>query len=217
MDIKDNYYNSDYTPDSVRPIVWKEVVNFLSTFIPKDSTVVDLGAGYCDFINNVTTKIKYAVDVSPELQNFASPDVKKINSSVLDLSQIREGSVDVVHASNLFEHFNDEELNSLSKEIRRVLKPEGRLILIQPNFRYSYKSYFDDYTHKKIFTHVSLENFLLDHGFTILYKKSKFLPYSMKSNPMARVPFLNLAVKVYLRSPWKPFAGQMLFVSKKNS
>ena len=214
--MQDNYYKSDYTPDTSRPIVWKEIVNFLSMFIPKEAVVVDLGAGYCDFINNVTAKIKYAVDVSPELQNFAKPDVKKINSFAWNLGEIEGGTVDVVHASNLFEHFDDKELDKVMMQIKRILKPDGRLILIQPNFRYCYKRYFDDHTHKKIFTHVSLESFLISYGLTPFYKKPKFLPYSMKENPMAKVPFLAVIVRLYLRSPWKPFAGQMLLVSKKN-
>jgi ubiquinone/menaquinone biosynthesis C-methylase UbiE len=212
-----DYYKSDYTPDSARPIVWREIVRYLSRFIPRDATVVDLGAGYCDFINNVSAKTKYAVDISPELQDFTTPNVRKINSEAWNLEQIENESVDVVHASNLFEHFDDEELEKVVKEIKRVLKPEGRLILIQPNFKYSYRSYFDDHTHKKIFTDVSLENFLLSHNFSIIHKKPKFLPYSMKSSPMTMIPFLSKAVWLYLRSPWKPFAGQMLFVSKKDS
>ena len=214
--MKDNYYKADYIPDTSRPIIWREIVNFLSKFIPRDATVVDLGAGYCDFINNIEASTKYAVDISPELQDFAAPDVKKINSEAWDLGQIKDGSIDVVHASNLFEHFTDEELDRVMREVKRVLKPGGRLILMQPNFRYAYKSYFDDHTHKKVFTHVSLENFLVSYGFSVVYKMPKFLPYSMKGSPATKVPFLSLAVRLYLLSPWKPFAGQMLFVSRND-
>jgi ubiquinone/menaquinone biosynthesis C-methylase UbiE len=215
--MKDNYYKSDYIPNTSRPIIWKEIIRFTSKFIPKDATVVDLGAGYCDFINNVSAKTKYAVDISSELQDFALPNVKRINSEAWNLSEINDSSVDVVHASNLFEHFTDEELDKVIKEIKRVLKIGGRLILMQPNFRYAYKSYFDDHTHKKIFTHISLENFLLHYNFSIIHKMPKFLPYSMKGNPATKVPFLSWAVLLYLRSPWKPFAGQMLLISEKNA
>ena len=50
---KDTYYQSEYIFDSRRFLVWREVVNFLSGFIPKNAVVLDLGAGYCDFITHV--------------------------------------------------------------------------------------------------------------------------------------------------------------------
>src|SRR5262249_18445885 len=96
-------------------------------------------------------------------------------------------------------------------EMKRVLKPGGRLILIQPNFRYCYKQYFDDYTHVRIFTHVGLSDLLRAYGFLISKVVPRFLPFSMKSK-MPKSPFL---VRFYLRSPIKPFAGQMLIVAEK--
>jgi len=131
------------------------------------------------------------------------------------LSDIETNSVDVVHASNLFEHFSDEELLKVMTEVKRVLRVGGKIMLMQPNFRYTYKAYFDDHTHKKVFTHVSLANFLFSHGFSVLLKKPKFLPFSLKSTPF-KLPFLRMIVWTYLRSPWKPFAGQMLLIARIN-
>lgn len=214
--MEDSYYKSRYTFDPRRAVVWKEIVKFLQKFIPRDGAVIDLGAGYCDFINNISARIKYAVDISPELNKFANDNVVKINKEGWNFDGVSNLSIDAIHASNFLEHFTDEDLEKIMKEIDRVLKFKGRLILIQPNYRLSAKNYFDDPTHKKIFSDSSLESFLLSHGFKNLLKMARFLPFSMRSNssliPNFLLPFI---VWAYIHSPIKPFAGQMLFVVEK--
>lgn len=213
--MKDDYYASRFVPDPSRAIVWKEIVRHHTPFIVSDATVLDLGAGYCDFINNVvTTGKRYAVDHSPELSRYAAPGVIQIQSSVLEFQQIPDHSVDVVHASNLLEHLSDDELTQTMSEIRRVLKDKGILILMQPNYYYAYRSYFDDPTHKKVFSHGALESFLISHHFDIKLMKPKFLPFSLRSRPSI-IPVHPLIIRAYLNSPIKPFAGQMLFVAEK--
>lgn len=214
---KDNYYKSgQYDPDNRRKIVWNEIVRFLSPFIPSKAAVVDLGAGYCDFINSVEASKKYAVDHSPDLSKYAGKDVCKINKSAWELGEIDREMVDIIHASNLFEHFTEEELAKTMDEIKRILKIGGKIILIQPNFRFCADRYFDDHTHKKIFNDTSLESLLAENGFKIILKMARFLPLEMKSSP-SLVPhsLLSLLVRVYIHFPIKPFAGQMLFVAEK--
>lgn len=211
----DPYYKSRYVWDNDRAIVWREIVAYLSKFLPKKGTILDIGAGYCDFINNVDVEKRIALDYSTDLKNYVGSGVKAINSPVTNMMQVSNISVDVVFASNLLEHLSDEELALTMTEIKRVLKNGGRLILMQPNYRLSYKTYFDDPTHKKVFSDVSLKAFLQSFGFSIELEKPKFLPFSMRSNsnliPKFLLPYI---VRSYIYSPWKPFAGQMLFVAK---
>ncbi|NBV76655.1 class I SAM-dependent methyltransferase [bacterium] len=212
--MKDAYYASRFTPDPNRSAVWSEIVRYHKRFIPENATVVDLGAGYCDFINLVRGKKKYAVDSSPELPNYAHASVEAIQAVAWDLSKISSDSVDVIHASNLFEHFSDDELARVMAEVKRVLKKGGKLILMQPNYRLAYKTYFDDPTHKKVFSDAALESFLVSHEMDVVCKMPRFLPFSLRSRPSI-IPAHPLIVRAYLHSPVKPFAGQMLFVSVK--
>ena len=85
---------------------------------------------------------------------------------------------------------------------------------MQPNYRLSYKTYFDDPTHKKVFSDTALRAFLISFGFEIEMAKPRFLPFSLKSRPSI-IPVLPIIIRAYLYSPIKPFAGQMLFVAKK--
>ncbi len=210
----DNYYKSRYVWNKDRAVVWKEIVRYLDWYIPKDGTVLDIGAGYCDFINNVEAKNRIALDYSPDLSMYAKEGITQINSSVTDMSKVLSSTVDVVFASNLFEHLTDSELETTMGEVKRVLKKGGRLILMQPNYRLAYKTYFDDHTHKKVFSDTSLETFLLSFDMEIELKKAKFLPFSLKSRPSI-IPVFPLLIRAYINSPLKPFAGQMLFVAKK--
>ena len=97
----------------------------------------------------------------------------------------------------------------LLAEAARVLRPGGRLILLQPNFRLNPGSYFDDYTHVAIYTDRSLPDYLVSQGWRIVRKYPRFLPLTMKSKGSA----LTFLVPWYLRSPVKPLAGQMLVIA----
>jgi ubiquinone/menaquinone biosynthesis C-methylase UbiE len=209
-----SYYDARFKFDPKRRVVWNEIVAYLSNHIPSKGTVVDLGAGYCDFINAVNAKRRIAIDISDESAHYCHPEVEFLRSSVLDLSVLSDSSIDVVHASNLLEHFNDDDLEKLIAEIYRILSPSGKLILLQPNYRLAYKYYFDDYTHKKVWTHVSLRDFLTANKFKAVKDYTKFLPFSMKSS--GSLPVFPFVIRAYLHSPWKPFAGQMLLVSQVN-
>jgi len=215
--MKDKYYESRFTFNSSRSIVWKEIIRFLKKYIPENGVVVDLGAGYCDFINNINASKKYAIDISSELSLYAREDVAQINRTGWNFHEIVDESADILLASNFLEHFTDEDLEKIMKEIRCVLKKGGKLILMQPNYRLAYKNYFDDPTHKKVFSDAALESFLLSYDFKIILKKSRFLPFSMRSDSSLIPRFLlPLIVRAYIHSPLKPFAGQMLFVAEKS-
>ncbi len=215
-DPEDDYYKTRYTFDPGRRVVWTEIVRYLAPYIRPDSVVLDLGAGYCDFINQVRAARKYALDISPHLPRYARSDVTALVSPSSDIREIGEGAVDVVHASNFLEHLDDDALSKTMVEIKRILQRQGLLILMQPNYRLTGEKYFDDPTHKRIFDDRSLEDFLKGQGFEIVLKKPEFLPFSMDSRP-SLLPINRYLVRAYLHSPFKPFAGQMLFVARKGA
>ena len=205
------YYTTRFSFDTDREKVWKEIVVYLQRYIPRDSIVLDLGAGYCSFINNIKAKEKYALDLYREFTKYALNDVKAFVSNCTDLKKFKNNNFDVVFLSNLLEHLSIEEAESTLNEIYRVLKPKGKVILIQPNFKYSHKTYFDDYTHKTIYTDISLADLLKKHKFNIIKQDGKFLPFSLKS----RLPKSGFLVRIYLRMPYRPMAKQMLIIGEK--
>lgn len=208
-------YHAVHLPeDPARALVWRVVAAHLQHWIPGGAAVLEVGAGYCGWINAVRARKKIAVDLWPGVARHAGADVEAV---VIDLAAgltpFADGALDAVLASNVIEHFEPDAAAALVGEIGRILRPGGRLIVIQPNFRYSYRHYFDDYTHRSTFTHVSLPNLLRSRGLRVLQVKPRFLPYSMRDS---RLPVSAWLVKAYLASPFKPRAGQMLVVAEKD-
>jgi len=208
-------YHAVHLPEHpARAVVWRVVAEHLSRWVPADAHVLEIGAGYCHWINAVRGARRVAVDVWPELPRHAAAGVEAVVADVTrGLSGLGPGAqFDTVLASNVLEHFEPDAAASVVSTVAGVLRSGGRFIIVQPNFRYAYREYFDDYTHRSIFTDVSLQNLLRSHGFEIDFCAPKFLPYSMRE---ARVPISPMLIKLYLHSPIKPRAGQMLIVARK--
>lgn len=203
------YFETRLVDDPNRSTVWRHICDYLARWIGRDADVLELGAGRCDFANNVTARSVTAMDLDATVVKSAAPGVKAVVGDCTDLSVFDTGQFDVVLASNLLEHLDRPAALRLLAESRRVLRPGGHLILIQPNFRLNPNEYFDDYTHVSIYTDRSLRDLLLAEGWKVDHVAGRFLPLSMKS----RGSGLTFLVPWYLKSPIKPLAGQMLVVA----
>ena len=175
------------------------------------AAVLELGAGYCDFINQVVAPMRIAFDLNPEMVKFAAPGVDLRVRDCRGLPGIGDGTMDAVFASNFLEHFTVDEVATLLRDVHRVLRPGGRLLLLQPNYLRNPRHYWDDPTHKTAFHHVNLPGVLERNGFRVLRMVPGLLPFSMKS----RFPKIPLLVRWYLRSPLRPAAAQMYAVAER--
>lgn len=203
------YFETRLAHDPNRRAVWKHICDYLARWVRADADVLELGAGWCDFANLIQAGSVTAMDLDAVVERAAQPHVQAVVGDCTDLSRFDDASFDVVFASNLLEHLERPVATALLAESRRVLRPGGRLLLLQPNFRLNPGGYFDDFTHVAIYTDVSLADYLVSEGWSIEHVAARFLPLTMKSKG-SRLTFL---VPYYLRSPIKPMAGQMLVVA----
>ncbi len=207
------YFQARFTHDPGRVKVWRAIVEDLEArFIPSGAAVLDLGCGYGDFINQVRAGRKLALDLEPQAAGHLAPGVEFRQGQAWDLDYLEPGSLDVIFASNLLEHLERGQVESLLAGARRALKARGRLILIQPNFRLCYRRYFDDYTHQSIFTDESLCGLLLSQGFAIEHRRGGYLPLTIKS----RLPKSYWLTRLYLRLGLPIMAQQMLIVAQRS-
>ena len=204
-----------YQPDASRSLVWREIIRVLSEYLPKDPAVLELGPGYCDFINQVPARKKVAVDVDPASAKCAASDVEFILGDCTDITPIAPSSMDLVFASNLLEHLERRDATRMLTSVFQVLRPGGKFILIQPNFRYSYSRYYDDHTHLTPYTHTGLGGLVRSEGFRIVACTPRFMPMSMSD--CSWIPRYGWLVRLYLRLPVRPLARQMLLVAEKPS
>jgi SAM-dependent methyltransferase len=201
------YHQTRLSFDPRRDAVWRSLWRFyFCNLISPNDCVLDLGCGYGDFINNVIARRRIAIDSWGGFVKYVDPDVERIVGSVTDLDFIEEGVVDFAFASNLFEHLSRDAFACVLDRLRVKLAGNGTLNILQPNYRYAYKEYFDDYTHVSVYSHISIADFLKTNGFDVLEIRARFLPLTIKS----RLPISSWLIKAYLASPVKPLAKQML-------
>ena len=209
-----DYHGVHLRPDPARAVVWRVVADYLAPWMPPDGEILEIGAGYCDWINAVKGRRRVAVDVWPLLSGHAAAGVEAVVTDLAahGLSAVGGGPFDVALASNVLEHFEPDRAAALVGEVAARLRQGGRFVVIQPNFRDAHRRYFDDYTHRSVFTHVSLAALLRSRGFDIERSEPRFLPFSMQDR---RWPIASWLVRAYLRSPVRPWAGQMLIIARK--
>jgi len=200
------YHDVRVPVDERRQILWRTLCDaYFQRLVSAGDTVLELGCGYGDFINNIQCAIKIAVDSWPGAAAHLNPEVRFSAGSVSDLRGVADRSVDFVFASNVFEHVSRDEFLQCLKEVRRVLRQDGTINILQPNYRFCYDEYFDDYTHISIYSDRSLCDLLRVEGWNIVENKPRFLPLTVKS----RLPVSAPLIRLYLASPVKPLAKQM--------
>ena len=117
------YYQTRYQPDRRRGQVWRVICQWLQREVPVDGTVLELGAGYCDFINNIQAARRLAVDIHEAVRSAANAGVETHVGSCTLLDFLGDASVNAVFASNLFEHLEMPQLRQTLSEVLRALKP----------------------------------------------------------------------------------------------
>jgi len=194
---------------------WRPICRYLQRYIDPQGSTLDLGAGYCHFLWNIESRTKIAIDVNEDgLRRYTPPGARAITATGVDLSVVASGSVDAVFASNVYEHFlSREDVARSFREVHRLLRSGGRFLVLQPNFAYCARRYYDFFDHRLAFTHRAMAEGIEAAGFRIERVVPRFLPYTSKSS-LPKMPWL---VGLYLRVPlaWKLLGGQMLIVARK--
>jgi SAM-dependent methyltransferase len=195
--------------------IWEVLCrDFFQEYVSLEHTVLDLGAGYCDFINNIQCREKLAVDLNEDTPSLAHANVTVQQTSSTDLSFLVDESVDVVFTSNFLEHLRTkEEALQTFNEVHRILKKGGVFLILQPNIRHVGFEYWDFFDHHIALTDKSLVEGLLIKEFKIKRVISKFLPFTTKS----KIPQHPLLVWLYLKIPlvWRVMGKQSFLVAEK--
>ncbi|RDE05003.1 methyltransferase domain-containing protein [Sphingomonas aracearum] len=209
--MSDAYHDTRLAEDPKRGAVWRALWRyFFRHRIGAEDTVLDLGAGYCDFVNAVRARRRIALDLWEGITRHAAPGVETIVGTAGDLAALPAKSVDYAFASNLVEHLSQAEFVTMLEALARVLSDRGSFTMLQPNYRYAYKEYFDDYTHVAVYSHISLADLLASCGWQVVEVRKRFLPLTVKS----RLPSWGFLIAAYLASPVKPMGKQMLLVAQ---
>jgi len=176
--------------------VWRVLCqSYFARYVSPTSTVLDVGAGHCEFINHIPGARRIAVDLNPELATYAELGVEAHVAASHELGFLANESVDFVFSSNFLEHLPDKAaIRATVAEMVRVLKPTGRICLMGPNIRVVRGAYWDYYDHHVPLTERSVTELLENSGLRIEECLPRFLPYTLKG----RLPPRPLFVRLYL-------------------
>jgi SAM-dependent methyltransferase len=179
--------------------IWQVLCrHFFQRYVDPQSTVLDLGAGYCEFINHIVSQRRIAFDVDEHVRAHAGPGVEVVQGASTDLRAFQGEAIDVVFASNFFEHLpSKDDLVRTLVEVHRVLRRGGKLLILQPNIRYVSGAYWDFFDHHLPLTERSLVEALEIVGFKPTEVRARFLPFTSKS-ALPQHPWL---VWLYLKVP----------------
>ncbi len=133
--------------------------------LKKNQKIIDIGCGRGEFINGFIScgMEGFAVDQSLIAKShFPKINLKQCN---LDSEKIpfEDSFFDVVFSKSLVEHFYYPE--KIFTELKRILKPGGKIITMTPDWDYNYINFYEDFTHRTPFTLTSLKDIQLINGF----------------------------------------------------
>lgn len=198
QDLMPNLFSGKHEDAKRIFITFKKLLELLRVNHMKTSSkLLDLGSGDGSFVQVCKEHgfDAFGLDGSKDGINFEN-----------DKLAFDKETFDVVTLVSVIEHINNP--SNILKEIFRVLKKGGILIIITPNFRYAYRNFYDDPTHLRPYTDKSIGSLMKLYEFKtlkvvpMLVNKPLFfwnIPFSFyissilpfKNHHLKNFPFLN--------------------------
>ncbi|MEO0075547.1 MAG: class I SAM-dependent methyltransferase [candidate division WOR-3 bacterium] len=151
------------------------VFTTIKPYLKENFSILDIGAGNGEFAERcVKNKFNYTAIEINEIycQQLINRGIKVIKEYVPPIPCSNE-EYDYVHLSHLLEHMTSlEKAIDLIKDIYRVLKPNGYLCIIAPDYLHSPSFFYDgDYSHTFVTTENRVKMLLVDNGYNIVFSK----------------------------------------------
>jgi 2-polyprenyl-3-methyl-5-hydroxy-6-metoxy-1,4-benzoquinol methylase len=174
--MKKNHYNKQYFDerDTLDLLIAESIRIFMKD--NKLKKVLDVACGTGKLVQFLNEKGFQAYGCEPE--DIAVNIAKKINKkntitkAFASHLPFNNDSFDLITGISLIEHLSKSEAIDFLKEVRRVLKPNGYIFIVTPNFASPWrfiqgKKWFgySDPTHINFFTPLSLASLLKDYGY----------------------------------------------------
>lgn len=198
-----------------KKIAWTEIASFIYKKLGKPEVILDPAAGKCEFINSVPSKERWAIDLNEYfIKKYADPQLKIVVGDTLEV-QLPQNYFEGIFISNFLEHLHtQEEVAHFLQRMYNALKPGGRIAIIGPNYKYTYREYFDFADHTVVLSDLGVAEHVYGVGFAIEHVYPQFLPLSFRG----RIPVHKALIKLYLHWPfaWRFMGKQFLVIARKS-
>ena len=195
-------YSYDLKPKSSYP--YKFCKNIIKRFSLSDqSFFLEIGSGRGDFTNTffeLGLKNIFATDYDSKSQKYLNDNIifKKLDMNNEKIP-FDDNTFDLIYSKSLIEHLINPE--NYIRECHRVLKKGGIIITFTPNWETQYKHFYDDITHIKPYTKVSLKESHFLYGFNnCVIEEFYQLPFIWK------FPTLKFILKIF--APFIPIRSK---------
>jgi SAM-dependent methyltransferase len=195
-------------------LLWKEICRHLQRYVDPHWRVLDLACDRGYFIENIAAADRWATDLR-DVSGFLSDSIHFVQGDGLSVDRdLPRDSFDLIFTSNYLEHLasGDQVVEQLAV-VARLLRPGGRVLILQPNVRLVGGAYWDFIDHKVALTERSLAEAAELAGLRTAKVVTRFLPYTTKGS----LPQHPLAVRLYLAFPpaWWILGKQTLYIGER--
>jgi len=193
--------------------IWPVIVGHLERHMV-EGPVLDIACDRGYFIRNVSAAERWATDIR-DMSDRLPAGIRFVQADGLRLAEaVPVDHFGTVFMSNYLEHLpSAEAVVEQLQTVHRILRPGGRVIVLQPNIRLIGGAYWDFIDHKVPLTERSLVEAGESAGLRTHALVTRFLPYTTKS----RLPQHPTLVRLYLRMPvaWRIFGKQTLYIGER--
>ena len=116
----------------IKNIALKKKLNLINSLQSDKGLILDIGAGTGDFLSIAKKNGWQTIGVEPN-ERAKAIAISKGVLFVENTNELQNNSCDVITMWHVLEHVPD--LNKQIKELKRLLKPSGTLIIAVPNFK----------------------------------------------------------------------------------
>jgi SAM-dependent methyltransferase len=199
---------------SAKDAVWREIVGYLKRYIHPAAPVLDLACDRGHFIRWIEAEERWATDIR-DMSDALPSDVRFVQASGLELgSALPEAHFGTIFMSNYLEHLDSSDaVIDQMRVAAGLLRPGGRVIVLQPNIRLVGPRYWDFIDHRVALTERSLLEAAELAGLSTVDLVTRFIPYSTKG----RLPTAPALVRAYLafKPMWWFMGSEKFFVGER--
>ena len=193
---------------------WALVTRWIESKLGNPKSVLDPAAGRGEFIISSRAPERWACDLSDQRTSWPTGittrfgDIYKVD--------LPEKHFDLIFVSNFLEHLaTPDDIFQYLLQLRKSLKPDGKLAIMGPNFRFSANEYYDFADHLLPLSDRTIEEHLAAVDMKCERIIPRFLPLAFRSQRFSHP----LLVKLYLAVPffWRFYGKQFFIVATRTN